>query len=94
MTENKTKSCQLMTQISIQFEEMHHFLKKREEEIKKKEFQEKEREALENMRGKFSSGQHCWEIEVGRRSWELNIIVDAAMVGYIMVLYSSTKCLV
>lgn len=32
---------------------------------------------------KFSSGQHCWEIEVGRGRWEVNIIVDAAMVGYI-----------
>jgi len=35
MTKSKEKSQQLMTQIGSQFKEMHQFLKKREDEIKK-----------------------------------------------------------
>lgn len=54
MTKTKTKSCQLRTQISSQFEEMHQFLKKREEQIKN-ELQEKEEKALKKMRGNLET---------------------------------------
>uniref|UniRef100_A0A8C7PD43 Uncharacterized protein n=1 Tax=Oncorhynchus mykiss TaxID=8022 RepID=A0A8C7PD43_ONCMY len=54
MTKTKTKSCQLRTQISSQFEEMHQFLKKREDQIKN-ELQEKEEKTLTKMRGNLES---------------------------------------
>uniref|UniRef100_A0A8C7JCR2 Uncharacterized protein n=1 Tax=Oncorhynchus kisutch TaxID=8019 RepID=A0A8C7JCR2_ONCKI len=54
MTKTKTKSCKLRTQISSQFEEMHQFLKKREDQIKN-ELQEKEEKTLKKMRGNLES---------------------------------------
>ncbi|XP_071391261.1 nuclear factor 7, ovary-like isoform X1 [Centroberyx affinis] len=48
ITKTQETSRQLMSQISAQFEEMHQFLRKREDEIKK-ELQEKEREAVEKI---------------------------------------------
>ncbi|XP_064812391.1 nuclear factor 7, brain-like [Oncorhynchus masou masou] len=54
MKKTKTKSCQLRTQISSQFEEMHQFLKKREDQIKN-ELQEKEEKTLTKMRGNLES---------------------------------------
>ncbi|XP_071391290.1 nuclear factor 7, ovary-like [Centroberyx affinis] len=54
ITKTKETSCQLMSQISTQFEEMHQFLRKREDEIKK-ELQEKEREAVEKMSEKLNA---------------------------------------
>uniref|UniRef100_UPI003AAAB951 uncharacterized protein n=1 Tax=Centroberyx gerrardi TaxID=166262 RepID=UPI003AAAB951 len=54
ITKTQETSRQLMTQISTQFEEMHQFLRKREDEIKK-ELQEKEREAVEKMSEKLNA---------------------------------------
>ncbi|XP_023271364.1 nuclear factor 7, ovary-like [Seriola lalandi dorsalis] len=48
ITKTKQKSKQLMTQICRQFEEMHQFLRKREDEIKK-DLKDKEEEAMEKM---------------------------------------------
>ncbi|KAK2850992.1 hypothetical protein Q5P01_007268 [Channa striata] len=48
ISKTKGKSEQLMIQISSQFEEMHQFLRQREDEIKK-ELKDKETEALEKM---------------------------------------------
>ncbi|XP_071329118.1 zinc-binding protein A33-like [Trachinotus anak] len=48
ITETKETSQQLMTQIYRQFEEMHQFLRKREDEIKK-DLKHKEEEAVEKM---------------------------------------------
>uniref|UniRef100_A0A3B4XW97 Zinc-binding protein A33-like n=1 Tax=Seriola lalandi dorsalis TaxID=1841481 RepID=A0A3B4XW97_SERLL len=48
ITKTKEKSQQLMTQICRQFEEMHQFLRKREDEIKK-DLKDKEEEAMEKM---------------------------------------------
>uniref|UniRef100_UPI003AADD9E0 nuclear factor 7, brain-like n=1 Tax=Centroberyx gerrardi TaxID=166262 RepID=UPI003AADD9E0 len=54
ITKTQETSRQLMAQISTQFEEMHQFLRKREDEIKK-ELQEKEREAVEKMNEKLNA---------------------------------------
>ncbi|XP_078144269.1 nuclear factor 7, ovary-like isoform X2 [Centroberyx gerrardi] len=54
ITKTQETSHQLMSQISTQFEEMHTFLRKRENEIKK-ELQEKEREAVEKMNEKLNA---------------------------------------
>uniref|UniRef100_A0A3Q3IG17 Uncharacterized protein n=1 Tax=Monopterus albus TaxID=43700 RepID=A0A3Q3IG17_MONAL len=48
ITNTKEKSKQLMTEIHKQFDEMHQFLRKREDEIKK-ELKLKEQEAVEKM---------------------------------------------
>ncbi|KAK2850991.1 hypothetical protein Q5P01_007267 [Channa striata] len=48
ITRAKKKSQQLMSQIHRQFEEMHQFLKKREDEIKK-ELKHQEQDAVEQM---------------------------------------------
>ena len=48
ITKTKEKSHQLMTQISREFEEMHQFLRKREDEIKK-ELKHKEDDAVKKM---------------------------------------------
>ncbi|CAK6967833.1 nuclear factor 7%2C ovary-like [Scomber scombrus] len=48
ITKTKEKSHQLMTTISREFEEMHQFLRKREDEIKK-ELEHKEEDAVEKM---------------------------------------------
>ncbi|KAM7404221.1 hypothetical protein PAMP_011588 [Pampus punctatissimus] len=48
ITKTKEKSNQLMTQIRTQFEEMHQFLRKREDEIKN-ELKHKEEDAVEKM---------------------------------------------
>lgn len=48
ISKTKGKSEQLMIQISSQFEEMHQFLRQREDEIKK-ELKDKETEAVEKM---------------------------------------------
>uniref|UniRef100_UPI003AAB900E nuclear factor 7, brain-like n=1 Tax=Centroberyx gerrardi TaxID=166262 RepID=UPI003AAB900E len=54
ITKTQETSRQLMSQISTQFEEMHQFLRKREDEIKN-ELQEKEREAVEKMNEKLNA---------------------------------------
>ncbi|XP_050926983.1 nuclear factor 7, brain isoform X4 [Lates calcarifer] len=48
ITKTKTKSQQLMTQICRQFEEMHQFLRKREDEIKN-DLKHREEDAVEKM---------------------------------------------
>ncbi|XP_042279811.1 nuclear factor 7, ovary-like [Thunnus maccoyii] len=48
ITKTKEESHQLMTQICSQFEEMHQFLRKREDEIKK-DLKHKEEDAVEKM---------------------------------------------
>ncbi|KAM6953843.1 nuclear factor 7, ovary-like [Aplochiton taeniatus] len=47
MRETEEKTCQLVTQISSQFEEMHQFLRKREEEIKNTLLEKEEKEVTE-----------------------------------------------
>ncbi|XP_029910665.1 zinc-binding protein A33-like [Myripristis murdjan] len=54
ITKTHVKSQQLMTQISTQFEEMHQFLRQREEEIKN-ELKEKKTEAVEEMTEKLQA---------------------------------------
>ncbi|XP_037629267.1 nuclear factor 7, ovary-like isoform X1 [Sebastes umbrosus] len=54
ITKNKEKSQQLMTQIFRQFEEMHQFLRKREDEIKN-ELKHKEEDAAEKMRERLNA---------------------------------------
>ncbi|XP_037630020.1 uncharacterized protein LOC119490588 [Sebastes umbrosus] len=54
ITKNKEKSQQLMTQICKQFEEMHQFLRKREDEIKN-ELKHKEEDAAEKMRERLNA---------------------------------------
>ncbi|XP_030641377.1 E3 ubiquitin-protein ligase TRIM21-like [Chanos chanos] len=50
----KHKSQQLSAQISAQFEEMHQFLRKKEEEVKK-QLEEEERNSLETMQRKMDT---------------------------------------
>ncbi|XP_029910670.1 nuclear factor 7, brain-like [Myripristis murdjan] len=73
ITKTHMKSQELMTQISTLFEEMHQFLRQREEEIKN-ELKEKKTEAVEEMTEKFKAMDLALS-----ESRELQVKVTAAL---------------